>query len=208
MKYIIQVALDKAVAAKRGLFNLYDWHQEAWKLFPGKPRDKRDFLTRLDVDEREFRLTVVSDSKPQKPNWYPEGCYQNKEIPASFFEHKRYLFQLTVNPTRTLSGRDQKGNVKKHGSHYAVLKLEELRDWFKQKEVQGGFNVLEKQVLEISKPIFHKLFTKEHEGVLVGVEFKGVLEVINRDNFLKTVHNGIGRARGFGFGLFILKPIA
>lgn len=207
MKYVTQVTLDKAVVANRGLCSLYDWHQEVWKLFPGRPRDKRDFLTRLDVNEHEFRFTIVSDSKPQKQDWYPAGCYREKKIPGSFFEWNKYLFQLTVNPTRTLSGRDPEGNKKKHGSHYAILKSEELRHWFQQKEVQCGFHVLEEPVLEISKPVFHKLHKKEHEGVVVGVEFKGALEVANREKFLKTIHEGIGRARGFGFGLLILKPI-
>ena len=164
MKYIAQVTIDKAVAANRRLHGLYDWHQEVWKMFPGRPRDKRNkdfhFLTRLDANEHEFRFTIVSDIKPQKQDWYPVDGYKEMEIPAFFFGRKSYLFQLTANPTRTLSGRGPKGNKKKRGSHYAILKQEELRHWFQEKEKQCGFHVLEEPVLDISKPVFHKL----HKG--------------------------------------------
>lgn len=212
MKYITQIILDKGVAAKRKLYGLYEWHQEVWKLFPGRERDKRNldfyFLTRLDEEEQEFRFTVISDIKPQKPDWYPEGCYREKEIPVSFFERRQYLFQLKVNPTRTLSHRSSSGQKKKNGSHYAITNVDELKKWFLKKAEENGFRVLDEPDLEIAKPVFYRLHKKDREGTIAGVEFKGALEVVNRENFVKTVREGIGRARGFGFGMLGLKPIA
>lgn len=214
MKYATQIVVDKAVAANWRLFELYEWHQEAWKLFPGRPRDKRDFLTRLDVDEHEFRFTVLSGTKPQKPDWCAQEWWNEKEMPQSFFEQKRYLFKVVANPTRTLSRRDPAGNKKKHGSHYAITKPDELKEWIMRKGEQGGFTICNEPRLEISPPVFHRLYKddkklqKEYEGGIVGVEFKGALEVTNKENFLKTVREGVGRARGFGFGMLVLKPIA
>lgn len=214
MIYVTQIVLDKAIAAKRRLYGLYEWHQEAWKLFPGRPRDKRDFLTRLDADEREFRFTVLSVIKPQKPNWCAQEWWQEKEMPQSFFEQKRYLFKVMANPTRTLSRRDPVGNEKKHGSHYAIIKTDELKEWITRRGEQGGFAIYNEPRFEISPPVFHRLYKedkklqKEYEGGIVGVEFKGALEVTNTENFLKTVREGVGRARGFGFGMLVLKPIA
>ncbi|MFH1876638.1 MAG: type I-E CRISPR-associated protein Cas6/Cse3/CasE [Candidatus Omnitrophota bacterium] len=213
MKYVTQLVVDKAVAARRRLFGLYEWHKEAWKLFPDRPLDKREFLTRLDADEREFRLTILSTIKPQKPDWCTQGWWREKEMPQAFFEQKRYLFKVTANPTRTLSRRDPAGNKKKHGSHYAITKFDELKEWITRRGEQGGFTICDEPRLEISSPVFHRLYKedkknlKEYAGGIVGVEFKGALEVKNREYFLQTVRNGIGRARGFGFGLFVLKPI-
>lgn len=213
MMYVTQISLGKTIAVQRRLYGLYEWHQEAWKMFPGRPRDNRDFLTRLDSDEREFRLTLLSVVKPQKPDWCAEDWWQEKEISQNFFEQRRYLFKVTANPARTLSRRDPAGNKKKHGSHYAITKTDELRTWIVNKGKQCGFFILDNPRLEISPPVFHRLYKedkrlqKEYEGGIVGVEFKGGLEVNDRETFVKAVRNGIGRARGFGFGMFILKPI-
>lgn len=211
--YVTQITLDKAIAAQRRLYGLYDWHQEAWEMFPGRTRDNRDFLTRLDSDEREFRFTVLSAVKPQKPDWCAQDWWQEKEMPQTFFEQKRYLFKVMVNPTRTLSRRGPAGNRKKHGSHYAITKPNELKTWIVAKGKQCGFSILDNPRLEISPPVFHRLYKedkklqKEYEGRIVGVEFKGGLEINDREGFIRTVRNGIGRARGFGFGMLVIKPI-
>ena len=34
MKYVTQIVVDKAIVANRQLFGFYEWHQEAWRLFP------------------------------------------------------------------------------------------------------------------------------------------------------------------------------
>ncbi|MFA5117585.1 MAG: type I-E CRISPR-associated protein Cas6/Cse3/CasE [Candidatus Omnitrophota bacterium] len=214
MMYVSQITLDKAAASGRRLYGLYEWHQEAWRLFPGRTRDKRDFLTRLDAGEKDLRFTVLSVVKPQKPDWCVPAQWREKELTESFFGQSRYLFKVTVNPTRTLSYRDPTGNKKKNGSHYAITKQDELKAWITRKAEQGGFLVCDEPQLEILPPVFHRLYKadkktqKEYEGGIVGVEFKGALEVKNTEVFLKTVKEGIGRAKGFGFGLFILKPIA
>jgi len=38
------------------------------------------------------------------------------------------------------------------------------------------------------------------------VQFDGVLQVINADDFVKTIARGIGSGKGFGFGLLSLAP--
>lgn len=213
MMYVTQIVLDKAIAAQQRLYGLYEWHQEVWKMFPGRPRDNRDFLTRLDSEERAFRFTVLSAVKPQKPDWCAQDWWREKEIPQTFFEQKRYLFKVMANPTRTLSRRDPAGNKKKHGSHYAITKPDELKVWILNKSKQYGFFILDNPRLEISPPVFHRLYKedkklqKEYEGEIVGVEFKGGLEVNDRESFMRTLRNGIGRARGFGFGMLVIKPI-
>ncbi len=39
------------------------------------------------------------------------------------------------------------------------------------------------------------------------VRFEGVLKIINKELFTKTIENGIGSAKGFGFGLLSLARI-
>lgn len=208
MSYIAQLTLDRAEAARRGLHGLYEWHDLSWKFFPDKTKeDKRDFLTRLDTSEHEFRFTILSEQKPR--NYDPEiaAYWKVREVAELFYQQDKYLFKVYANPTKTLSRRDPKGNKKKHGSHYAILKPEELRTWFLHKGEQHGFRIIDEPELEISPPVFHKLFRKNDEGVLIGIEFKGCLEVTDKMKFRQVAKEGIGRARGFGFGMFVLKPI-
>jgi CRISPR system Cascade subunit CasE len=215
MSYVARITIDRAEVATKRLLDLYDWHKAAWDIFPDRPNDKRDFLTRLDVKRDEHCFTALSAVKPQKPEWCPEKCWKEMELPQNFFERKQYLFQIVVNPTRsTRKNPDGSKREKKYGRHEAILEMQELQKWLSSKGEQHGFHVLDEPPLEISPPIFHKLYKKdkktknEYEGLIVGVEFKGSFEVKDKDKFVKAVHEGIGRARGFGFGMFILKPIA
>ncbi|MBN1577054.1 MAG: type I-E CRISPR-associated protein Cas6/Cse3/CasE [Chitinispirillaceae bacterium] len=208
MSFLAQITLNRAEAARQCLHGLYEWHDLSWKLFPDKSKeDKRDFITRLDTDEHEFKFTVLSANKPKKPSWCISEYWKERVVPESFYQKDRYFFKVFTNPTKTLSRRDPKGNKKNHGSHYAIIKPEELRIWFLHKGEQHGFRILDEPELEISPPVFHKLYRKSDEGLLVGVEFKGCLEVTNKTEFIKVACEGLGRARGFGFGMIVLKPI-
>jgi CRISPR system Cascade subunit CasE len=44
------------------------------------------------------------------------------------------------------------------------------------------------------------------DGAFVAVRFEGVLEVTDPSQFVKTVHDGVGSAKGFGFGLLSVAP--
>ena len=48
---------------------------------------------------------------------------------------------------------------------------------------------------------------KEHSAYHGGVQFRGVLEVTDREHFIQTYQAGIGGAKGFGFGLLLLSPV-
>lgn len=207
MSYITRMTLDKAEAVRKRLIGLYEWHKVAWQLFPGKPENQRDFLSRLDSKEHGFRFTVLSESKPQRPDWYPTDLWESREVPENFYKQKQYLFQLIANPTKTLSKRDPKGNKKENGSHYAIVKKEELYNWFLQKGDQNGFCILEEPSLDISPPVFNRFAKGRDEGTIIGVEFKGGLKVTDYGKFINAAKKGIGRARGFGFGMLVLRPI-
>jgi CRISPR system Cascade subunit CasE len=209
MSYLAQLTLDRAEALRRGLHGLYEWHNLSWTFFPDrKKEDKRDFLTRLDTSEHEFRFTILSKQKPYMPDLSLSAFWKDREVPETFYQKDRYLFKVFANPTKTLSRRDPKGNKKKSGSHYAILNPEELRTWFVHNGEKHGFCVLDEPELEITPPVYHKLFKKNDAGVLIGVEFKGCLDVIDQIKFRQVACEGIGRARGFGFGMLVLKPIS
>lgn len=190
-------------AGGTGLRDLYDWHQLIWTAFQERDGKKRDFLTRIDPRERErrYRLLVLSPRSPQRPeNWPAEPeSWQTREVPESFFEHRRYRFQLRVNPTK----RD--GATRKR----VALKTDtDLHAWLNRKGAQHGFapDMTTVRTMRESYARF-RIKAKKLRGCHHSVNFDGELMVPDKDAFREACINGIGSAKAFGFGMLALVPL-
>ena len=204
MSFLTQAFLDYESAARCGLRDLYDWHQLAWKAFPGRDGEARDFLTRVDRRERErsFRLLVVSPRPPVRPDIWPDmpDSWQTREIKPSFFAHQHYRFQLRANPTKRESASRKR---------LPLRTPQEQTDWLQRKALQSGFSVDEDALRII--PEGREWFRVEKRGLSGfhhAVEFEGVLNVIDPVMFQNAFAKGIGSAKGFGFGLLALVPVS
>lgn len=228
MSWLTRFYLDQQIAILHGMRDNYGWHKKLWDCFPGDPNRKRDFLTRIDELDGSYCVWLLSRDKPTRPEWCPPGDFALKPIAPSFLSHRRYAFDIRVNPVKALVQRGPGGETmihpngkRKHGKRVPIVTHEELREWIKRKgrsrcrskqtgqEMPGGFIVVEDEIcpLEIT-PVVESYFRKqEHIGYHGGVQFRGILEVTNRDHFTETFYAGIGSAKAFGFGLFLLAPV-
>ena len=131
-----------------------------------------------------------------------------------------------TDPVKALVERDANGdpvlgpNGKwKRGKRVPLVKPEDLRAWLIRKsgarcrdqatglDVPSGFRIVENEPLEIS-PMAENHFRKNGQiGYHAGVQFRGTLEVTDRERFIETYQSGIGSAKGFGFGLLLLAPV-
>lgn len=234
--FLTCIWLDEREAAHARIFDTYDWHQAAWKCFPGLPNgeSKRGlyakattpdqqrrmnaetppaFLTRLDRKDGGFRLFVVSTVAPTRPEWSAPGDWQSREIPPEYFGKHRYRFQLRANPTKKLCVDKADGTRKKNGRRIPLTKPEELIPWIQRKGVAGGFQIpgLDPDADEpcAISPAHRFYFHREkdgHRGLHAGVDFTGTLEVTDPARFHETFRRGIGSAKAFGFGLLIIAP--
>ena len=207
MSWLACMDIDAETAFGRGPLDSYDWHQRLWRCFPGQPDRKRDFLTRVDILEGAFRLWVLSPRKPSCPDWCPSESFAFKEIAPSFLSHRYYAFDLRANPSKCLVQRNERGERKKNGKRVPLIDPDELRAWIVRKGEAGGFRIIEDKPIElgpVEKSHFRK---KDHAACHGGVQFRGVLEVTDRETFVKTYNSGVGSAKGFGFGLLLLAPI-
>ncbi len=204
MSYLTQAFLDFETAARRRLCDVYDWHQLAWQAFPGRDGQPRDFLTRLDRQDREgrFRLLIVSPQPPVRPAGWPDttDSWQTREITASFLDHGRYRFQLRANPTKRENASRKR---------LPLRTIEEQTQWLKRKAAQAGFVVDETalRILPAGREWF-RVEKRKQSGVHHAVEFEGILQVADAVLFRETFAKGIGSAKGFGFGLMALVPVA
>ena len=232
MNWLTKLEVNAQTLRNEGICDdIYSWHKLLWQCYPGDPDAKRDFLTRTDQLEGTYRLWALSQRKPVRPGWCPEEGFAVSAVSPSFLTHRFYSFDLRANPTKCLVQRGPQGatlyrpNGKRtHGKRVPLVKPDELRDWLMQKgkvralvsnkgeqprELPGGFLIIESEErpLEI-RPMTEKHFRKnEHAAYHGGVQFRGILEVTDREHFIESYKSGIGGAKGFGFGLLLLAPV-
>jgi CRISPR system Cascade subunit CasE len=226
MSWLARLKIDTKGALAEGISDSYAWHKKLWECFPEAPDAKRDFLTRVDHLEGAFRLWVLGKRKPVRPAWCPPDNFSIKMIAASFLTHRYYAFDLRANPVKTIVQRGPNGETllrpngkRKCGKRVPLVHPESLRAWLAHKgkvrcrdkntgiDVPGGFRIVEGKSLEIS-PMTESHFNKKGAtGYHGGVQFRGTLEVTDRDKFIETYQSGIGSAKSFGFGLLLLAPV-
>jgi CRISPR system Cascade subunit CasE len=181
-----------------------------------------DFLTRLDVQDRGFQVVILSPVPPVKPDWCPTDQWETKPVPDIFWSHDRFAFQLRANPTKKVAATDRpkvvdpdgRINRNRNARRVALLKREDLVAWLQRKADAGGFRVDPDTLC--THPARKEFFWKPRNGetakampgAVQGVEFRGVLEVTERERFLQSVRGGVGSAKAFGFGLLVLAPIS
>lgn len=205
--YLTQVIFDSALVSRLRIRDLYDWHQRAWECFPGRPREKRDFLTRLEDRRDHLRLLILSPAPPVRPDWCPPEAWRGpKEIAESFLSHRRYRFQLCANPTKKVKAFNPDGTERRNGRREPLRNRADLVRWIQRKGEAGGFTVDPDtvQTLRLGKETF---IGKNGRGVLNAVEFRGILTVTDPEKFRETFARGVGSAKGFGFGLLALAPM-
>ena len=146
-------------------------------------------------DKGARRILFMSDRSPRTPR---AGTVQTKAIPDAFLEHEIYRFETVINPTK----RDSKT-----GKLIALRTREDIASWFAGKsEASWGFET-DSSTLEI-RAIQVLRFEKKGSKVTIGqARVTGFLKVKDRELFIKSFRQGIGRCRSFGCGLLQIVPV-
>ena len=211
MSHLTKIELSIATLEKIGAMDNYSWHQAIWQCFPGKPEGKRDFLTRIDELDGMTRIFILSPGRPRKPDWCPDEAFNVKELARTFLTHGRYAFDLKANPTKREVMKGPDGEILKEkgkrGRRVFLRKADELQGWLERKGEANGFILSDEAPLEIRPATEHRFKARGNEGLHGGVQFRGILEVANTSKFIEGYHAGIGTAKGFGFGLLLVKPV-
>lgn len=225
MNWLARMEIDAGIAGQERIFDSYAWHRKLWGCFPDRPEDNRDYLTRVDPLEGAFRLWVLSSHRPVCPSWCSDDGFELKEIAPSFLSHRFYAFDLKANPVKAKVQRDAHGQPllrangkRKSGKRIPLIKPDDLKAWLERKgevrcrdsdtnlEVPGGFRLVQERPLEISPMVENHFRRKGQKAYHGGVRFRGTLEVTNREAFINSYQQGVGGAKGFGFGLLLLAP--
>jgi CRISPR system Cascade subunit CasE len=177
----------------------YSIHRIVYDLFPesGASSDgSRDFLYADKGGDTFGRLILILSRRP--PREPRAGSVESREVPETFLQHDRYAFEVVLNPSR----RDSKSS-----KTVAIRSMDELRAWFLGKSAGWGF-APQPERLAVSR-IGVQSFEHKDEGRVIhgSATYSGILAVGDRHRFRESFECGIGRCRGFGFGLLQLRPV-
>jgi len=167
----------------------YGWHRFLSEAFPGPQEPKRNFLYRVNFGPMgSLEVLVFSIKQPNVLGW------ETKPIGPSYLAYSKYYFKLRANPTSMRSSGGRR-----------ALNDDEFYDWIDRKSTEGGFQLENVNINKLGHQGF--INKKGVPGSHLAVEFSGVLVVVDKNKFSETFNSGIGSAKGYGFGMLLLKPI-
>jgi CRISPR system Cascade subunit CasE len=184
-------------AVQRDLADPYQLHRTILRAFPhaadGGPGR---VLFRLEAsrDDNPPVLLVQSD-KP--PDWsvlaaipgYLLRPPESKELVLRVRTGQRLCFRLRANPTVRRSA-----DGKRHG----LLRDQDQRQWLLRKAAESGFQPVDFVVRAARRT---EGGADKRKQTHLAVDFEGILEVTDPEEFAAAVTAGIGPAKAFGFGL-------
>ena len=195
--HLSRTELAKIRKRNKYVFDDYTVHKLIYSLFPKKGDESRSFLFSDEGYDAFWgkRFLIVSEDQPEIPE---VGSIESKQIPQSFLEQDCYGFTVQVNPVK----RDIKTR-----SIIPIKGRDELCDWFYQKANSYGFEI-EQDSLSVGDTSVMQ-FIKDGQKMTFGkAVFTGRLHVTDRQLFIKSFRNGIGKSKAFGFGLLKIIPLS
>lgn len=178
-------------------------HKRVMRAFPdlGTDAARRDMGVLFRIERSKSRVVLLVQSTTE-PDWKELGNIfleppQHKQIDSiigAVETGRTLVFRLRANPTKQIPTGQK--NPKRVGLFGEDNQLE----WLKRKAANGGFKVWPIRVA-------HEGSVKTKDGKsFESVLFDGVLKVTDAEKFIKTVEEGVGPGKAYGFGLLSLAP--
>ena len=199
----------------------YREHQMVWRLFADDPDAERDFLFRYEQKLGVVKYYILSKRVPRDP----DGLWdiETKKFAPQLRNSQKLAFVLRVNPVITVRGKN--GHSKRHDvvmhekylMKYKMLPAEERpsqyelitrggRRWLEARASTSGFSFQPDQVAVVAYQQ-HRAGRRKKGIQFSTIDFEGVLSVTDADRFRQVLFSGIGKARAFGCGLFLVRRI-
>lgn len=187
------LTLDRHTINALGIRDEYSIHRIVYDLFPTKPRSFLYYRYPHGSHPGSIKILILSQENPDQPRL---GALESKNVDPSFLERTWYVFRVRVNPVVRF-GNKTKG----------ITTPDEILEWFLEKQSQWGFEA-SRESLELSDLGAVRFQRGDHTVTLNECTITGTLRVTDRLLFVKSFCDGIGRAKGFGFGLLQLQPVS
>jgi CRISPR system Cascade subunit CasE len=204
----------KSYYVQTELADIYQMHRTIMYAFPNKieeksPKERILFQINQEKLTNEISILIQSFEKPnwafleKKHDYFTEPPQIKQFNYPQFKAGQKFWFKLVGNPTKKLRNSD---NMKKQYARKPISKEEDQFEWISSKAQKGGFNLI-KCLITQKKIIKGKTKKQTHKLSFLSVQFEGVLEITDPKLFSETIINGIGSAKGFGFGFLTISKI-
>lgn len=226
--YMSRIKLKRDAPSVKELVKLlsgdgYQAHRLIWNLYADTKERKRDFLYRQEGDGIWPFFYAVSERFPIDKT----GTWQidSKSYSPKLSKGQPLSFVIRVNPIRAKRDEqnklhrhdivmDAKTHAKQQGNRFggdkslADLIQEEGAKWLDARSERYGFSI-DHSHIRADGYRQHVVYKRKATSPirLSSLDIGGVLTVIEPDLFVKTLHTGIGPAKGFGCGLMLVKRI-
>lgn len=145
------------------------------------------------------RILLLSNRPPKASIENQVVEIMSKPISDSFLQHPQYRFKVVINPTR----RDNRTR-----KLVPMCGREAVCDWFVERAQQSwGFEVSAAHLQVDAINVLQFKDKQQRHITLAQAQVQGVLQVADRQKFIQSFTEGIGRGRAFGCGLLQAVPV-
>lgn len=213
MSYLSRVEIDyKKPSSLRDLKSVGAFHNWVEQSFPDEweNHERSRKLWRVDVLHGKHYLLIVSDSEPdlQRLEMYGvAGTASSKNYDkflGSLMNGMRMQFRVTLNPVVSISDtaetRTTRGRVVPHVTY------DQQMNFLLNRAQKLGFSLNENEFAIVERG--YSLFTKSEKPIrLSKVVYQGILTISDVDIMRKTLLEGIGKKKAYGFGMMTVIPL-
>ncbi|MBV7404214.1 type I-E CRISPR-associated protein Cas6/Cse3/CasE [Enterobacter sp. ENT03] len=189
----------------------YASHQWLWQLFPGQ--QARTFLFRHEPFRAGACFYLLSEGIPQAEHAFL--TVETKPFAPQLCAGMTLHFALRANPVITRQGKrsdvlmDAKYQAKLQGvdpAEYWSRQVAAAKHWLKMQGEAKGFTVNQDD-LDVIGQQQQRFVRKSGQAAVTftSVDFAGRLLVTDATQFLETLRSGIGKSKGLGCGLMLIR---
>ena len=210
--YLSCLEIDASgVRGRTWLANPYRVHQRLLLAFDDGAAGR--LLFRTEIRREPPRVIVQSTACPDWERAFADHPVLTgpppspKELALRLATGQQLRFLLLANPTRRSKQHvAARADGRTIGKRIGLEREEEQRHWLERKGEAGGFRLLDLEVRPRGQAVFRRGQSRPGTQTHLGVEFEGVLEVVDPELFHETLGQGVGSGKAFGFGLLSIAP--
>lgn len=209
MYYISRVEIDTGNRRKISeLTHLGAYHNWVEKSFPEEfaVGERSRKLWRIDQLKGRSYLLIVSQSEPDMKQLEAYGvpdsgqCKTYDAFLQSLTHGQKVSFRLTANPVRAVKQDDQRGKV------YPHITAEQQLEYLEKRAERLGFLLMDHEYQIVQRDF---LILKKKGGKSIKLAraiYEGSLIIENAEIFRKTLTEGVGKEKAYGFGMMTVVP--
>ena len=211
--YLSRVEIDKNKYRELKTQDIYhDWVERS---FPEE--FERNICTRklwrTDKIKNKEYLLIVSKTAPNIEKMEKYGIKGTAEIKKydiflnNLKNGMKMRFRVSLNPVKSLSRGKEKGR----GRLIPLVSVEHQMNFLYERSEKNGFKLEKDEFTMVNRQ--HKILNKNQNIEkrrplrLAYVEYEGILEISDAEKFRKTLTEGIGKKKAYGFGMMTVIPI-